>query len=81
MLPAYSDAAYVPDAAGAQQIQDLLARLASLLDAVKPAASRYQIQILGGMCLQPYPDPRRPADPRPPQLNLNAVLGSQMPSP
>ncbi|MFC5743221.1 phage tail protein [Dyella tabacisoli] len=72
VLPAYGDAQKILDTAGAQQVQTLLAQLTTLVEAVKPAASRYQLQILGGMCL--LPDPYRP------QLNLNAVLGTKTPT-
>lgn len=72
VLPAYGDDTRVLDKNGAQQVQTLLKQLTTLLEAIKPAASRYQLQILGGMCL--LPDPYRPC------LNLNAILGTQMPS-
>lgn len=82
-LPAYTDPAKVLDKVGAEQVQTLLAKLTVVLDAAKPAASCYQIQILGGMCLQPYPEPSSSSSstPYPPQLNLNAVLSTQMPTP
>lgn len=80
-LPGYTDPTKVLDKAGAQQVQTLLAKLTTLLDAAKPAASSYQLQILGGMCLQPPPSPSPSPSPYPPQLNINAVLSTQMPSP
>ncbi|WP_266168312.1 phage tail protein [Dyella subtropica] len=82
-LPAYADPTLVLAPAGVQQVQTLLAQLTTLLDALKPAASSYQLQILGGMCLQAYPSdpPVQPAQPNPPQLSVNAVLSTQMPSP
>jgi hypothetical protein len=81
ILPAYINPQYVLNVDGAQQVQTLLGQLTLLLDAMKPAATHYQMQILGGMCLQPYPDPLQPTIPQPPQLTVNAVLGTQMPSP
>jgi len=79
VLPLYLNPMWVPTKAGAQQIQALLPALTTLLDAVKPAATRYQLQVLGGMCLQKH-KPKRPKLPPPPQLDTNAFLGTQVPS-
>lgn len=78
VLPACTNTAWVPDKAGAQQIQALLAALTTLLDAVTPAASRYQLQVLGGMCLPAHSDQTAPSTPPPPQLDINAILGTQV---
>jgi hypothetical protein len=71
LLPTYADATLVPDAQGVQQIQALLARITTVLDAERPAATRYQLQILGASALsaeQIYQ----------PVLNSNAILGTQI---
>ena len=59
----------VPDAIGAQQIEALLARLRTVLDAVRPAATRYQVQLVGFSALRAKPIYR-------PALNVNAILGT-----
>lgn len=74
VLPAYGDAKLVPDATGAQQIQALLARIATVLDAQRPAATRYQLQILGASAL-------RADEIYQPALNSNAIIGTQTSSP
>ncbi|QDQ27996.1 hypothetical protein FNU76_17500 [Chitinimonas arctica] len=70
VLPNYGNHSLVLDLQGAQQVQTLMAQLVTLLDTVKPAASQYRIQVLGGMQLLNYPAAS--------QLNVNAVLGSQL---
>ena len=71
MLPSYTDVTLVPDLYGVQQIQALLTQLATVLDAQRPAGTRYQLQILGASALsaeQIYQ----------PVLNSNAILGTQI---
>ncbi|WP_164931858.1 phage tail protein [Dyella sp. M7H15-1] len=81
MLPRYSDAQHVLDDDGADQVRQLLAKLPVLLDAIKPAACRYQVQILGGMCFQPSPVSPPPAPSLPdPKLDFTTLLGSTLPS-
>jgi hypothetical protein len=72
VLPAAGNPQLVLNATGAQQVQALLGQLATVLDAAKPAGTHYQIQILGGMSLQPLPYQ--------PILGVNAVLGTTVPS-
>ncbi|KAF1687889.1 hypothetical protein B1992_00085 [Pseudoxanthomonas broegbernensis] len=82
LLPAKVDTDLVLAPAGAQKVQWLFGQLAILLDALKPATSRYQWQIQGGMCLRADDTGLSAECPRPraPQLNINAVLGTRMPS-
>jgi len=70
VLPAYGNAKLVPDAIGVQQIQALLAQITTVLDAQRPAATRYQLQILGAsaLCADAIYQP---------VLNSNAILGTQ----
>jgi hypothetical protein len=42
-----------------------------VLDAVRPAATRYQVQILGASALRADPNYQ-------PMLNANAILGTQV---
>jgi hypothetical protein len=69
VLPASADPKLVPDADGAQRIETLLAQLTTVLDAVRPAATRYQVQILGAAAL-------RVDALYQPKLNSNAILGT-----
>lgn len=80
-LPRFNNASDVLSDDGAKQVKSLLGKLSSLLDAIKPAGCRYQLQILGGMCFQPSPVDPPPDPPLPdPVLDSTAILGSQMPS-
>lgn len=71
LLPASVDQKLVPDANGVQQIEALLAQLATVLDAQRPAATRYQVQLIGASAL-------RAEQIYQPMLTTNAILGTQV---